>query len=411
MVSSKPVDEIDEEHAQTNADKITASNGHHFGDKLSWEDLTTPKGASKQYSLSYDETNFPEEPVHEDPVYDPNDKPSRTKRQFTDDIVLSKQFFADIFKGSRISRDTNGVPTIALHDLISSVEHTLIHSAQNLAASNVTSNVTTTITETSNGNVTNTQHTSIVLPITIPTPAPKSTTESVETTTVTEDDFVRDSRSSGDEVSEHEEIDSESIKPIPKSNLGLLFPISLMASANVYHVNVTDNEDVTEEAPVTEEVPQGDQSNITIIQTINSTQLIPTDSDVVHVHQQHITLFSANAGFFPNIHALKVEDLPALAQKVETSSLQPDHEDCSGEENSDESSSSEEKASSNSSSEESDKPQIISCRRKISIATPKTVNPVEETTAIVTAKKTKTDELKEKIAEVEADPVILTQGI
>lgn len=139
--------------------------------------------------------------------------------------------------------------------------------------------------------------------------------------------------------------------------------------------------------------------------------MIPSQNDVSHLHQQQITFFSADAGVFPNIHAIKAEDLPLL----QTSSAQPEVDECSGEETSDETSdddstsSSEEKSSEESSSEENKKTNKRSCIHKSSVATSKTV---ESSTASVEAvKKTKTEELKEQIAEVEADPVILTQGI
>jgi len=345
---------------------------------------------------------------------------SISKRQLPDVTTLNKQFFDSIFQATRITRDTddvNAVPTIALHDLISSVEHTLIHSAQNLAASNVTiNNSTTTASETDSSNVSHIQH--IVLPITIPTPAPQTNelmTEVVDTTTVTEDeneddDSIRDNRSSEKIDSEHKEVDFESVKPIENSNLGLLFPIALSPVANISHVENIEDDD--KEVPVTEETKVDDQKNITILQTINSTQTIPTQSDVVHVHQQQITLFSANAGVFPNIHAVNAEDLPVLAQAVQTSSAKPD---CSGEETSNESSgddatsSSEEQSSSSSSSEEKEKVKKTSCSHKSSVATSKTVE--NSTPSDEAVKKLKTDELKEKIAEVEAEPVILTQGI
>lgn len=347
---------------------------------------------------------------HDGPNYNQNNKSLRLKRQLPEEITLNKQFFDNIFQASRKSRDTSDgddVPTIALHDLISSVEHTLIHSAQNLAAFNVTGNLTSSNTETDSNNNTNVQHTQhIILPITIPKSAPKTedfVTESIDVTTVSEEDLIRDNRSNDDEiVPEHKVIEFESVKPIENSNLGILFPVSLNPSANISHVIVAEN--------VPEETNNADQSNITIIHTINSTQVIPSqssESDVVHVHQQQITLFSANAGFFPNIHAVKAEDLP-----LQASSAQPEDE-CSGEENSnesdDETSGSEEKSSSSSSSEEKEKTKNNGCIRKSSVATSKAV---ESTTPSAEAvKKIKTDELKEQIAEVEADPVILTQGI
>lgn len=349
--------------------------------------------------------------LHDGQIYNSNYPLLRPKRQLPDEVTLNQQFFENIFKSSRISRDTNDgdvVPTIALHDLISSVEHTLIHSAQNLAASNITANFTNKNAEPDSNNISNIQH--IVLPIHVPTPEPKTEellTESEELVTATEEDLIRDNRSNEESNSGHKETDFESIKPVENSGLGILFPVSLNPSANITHVII--NQAPHDDVPVTEETNHADPSNITIIHTINATQVLPTESDVFHVHQQQITFFSANAGVFPNIHALKAEDLPSIS---ESSSAKP--EDCSSEETSDESaeasSSSEENSSGDSSSEEvKEKTKKSGCTVKSSVASSK---PTESTTPSVEAvKKSKTDELKEQIAEVEADPVILTQGI
>ncbi|KAG4066363.1 hypothetical protein HA402_000587 [Bradysia odoriphaga] len=339
----------------------------------------------------------------------------RPRRQLPDEITLNKQFFENIFQSSRISRDTSDgepVPTIALHDLISSVEHTLIHSAQNLALSNITANFTATNAESSDSNNTSNVE-QIVLPISVPEPISSSpqpeelTTESEGFTTVTEETLIRDLRSNDESGSGHIETEFESVKPIEHSNLGILFPISLNPSANISHVVVAEE---SNDAPITEPTIPADQSNITILHTINATQVVPTETDVVHVQQQQITFFSANAGVFPNIHALNAADLPSISQTLQSST--PQSEDCSGEETSDEStdSSSEEDSSSDSSSEEKEKSKKGGCTVKSSSAA--SSKPTESSTpSEEEIKKLKTDELKEQIAEVEADPVILTQGI
>lgn len=344
-----------------------------------------------------------EQQPHNGEVYNSNHQYQRPKRQLPDEVTLNKQFFEDIFKASRISRDTSDgdvVPTIALHDLISSVEHTLIHSAQNLALSNITANSTTTNAEPDSNNTSNIEH--IVLPISVPEPKPEElVTESEDLPSATEKDLIRDYRSNAESGSGDTESNYESVKPIEKSNLGILFPISLNPSANISHV--VDTEESHEDVPVTEETNRADQANITVIHTINATEVVPTVSDVVHVQQQQITFFSANAGVFPNIHAIKAEDLPTVSSSTQS-------EDCSGEEISNESdevtSSSEENSSSDSSSEEHKKAKKSLCTLKSSSKPTETSTPSTEAT-----KKLKTDELKEKIAEVEADPVILTQGI
>lgn len=286
----------------------------------------------------------------------------------------------------------------------------MIHSAQNLALSNVTSNLTTTITEP-NGDTNTTTHVEhIVLPISVPTPEPKTefSTEADVVEAETEEVLIRDNRESEGSGSGHIETDFESVKPIEHSNLGLLFPIALNPSANISHVIAADESN--DEASVTEAT---NAANITILHTINATQVIPTQSDVVRVQQQQITLFSANAGFFPNIHAVNVEDLPSVAQTLPSSTTQPE-EDCAEEETSNESteSTSDESSSSESSSSEEDvETKKTSCKVK-STSAASSSKPSESTTPSAEAvKKLETEELKEQIAEVAADPVILTQGI
>jgi len=199
-----------------------------------------------------------EQPVHSDQVYHLIYKRSISKQQLPDEITLNKQFFDNIFEATRISRDTNvadAVPTIALHDLISNVEHTLIHSAQNLAAYNLTANLTTTSpSDTDSSNISHIEK--IVLPITIPTPGPipsdEITTEAVnvDVTTVEDEDLIRDHRSNDEIDTEHKEVDFESVQPIENYNLGMLLPIAL----NPSHVLINDKEDHTDhtDSPVTE---------------------------------------------------------------------------------------------------------------------------------------------------------------
>jgi hypothetical protein len=241
----------------------------------------------------------------------------RPRRQLPDVLTLNKQFFQDIFQSSRILRDTSDgepAPTIALQDLISSVEHTLIHSAQNLASSNITANLANS---ESSDNTTHVEQ--IVLPISVPTPktedAKELTTESVDVTTVTEEDLIRDLRSNDESASDHIVTEFENVKPIEHSNLGIVFPISLNPSANISHVVVA--EESHHDAPVTEPTIPADPSNITVLHTINASQVIPTESDVVHVHQQQITFFSANDGVLPNIHAFNAADLPSISQTLQ----------------------------------------------------------------------------------------------
>lgn len=256
--------------------------------------------------------------------------------------------------------DSRRLATVALSDLVGAVEHTLIHSAQKLAESNATAEVGAfNSTETS---------TVIALPIRLPE-------ETTSTTTA------------------EPELAGTVLAVVPSDSLPLLSVIAVSPAA------IDDDEEITTER--TQLIAIGDHGvdnaqNITIIQTINSTQVHEASTDVngdqrpEHVQQQHITLFSAGAGIFPNIPSVQLDDPVVASNRSETLNAdsasesdeqnEPDENDCSesgGEEDSAES-------------------------------TEVTATSSETPSA---DKKAQAERLKEKIAEVEAEPVILTQGI
>lgn len=364
----------------------------------------------------------PEEPV---PTYEDGSSEERSKRSPLTDEQANRNFFNSINNNinRQVRRAQGEVPTIQLGDLLSAVEHTLVHSAQNLAIANATNTTSFNSTETS---------TVIALPITFPT---ASTTELalLDETSATEEPKIYVTEPSTDEVTDDAlKRDSrkaeESIKPIESNgNLSLLSSITFSPSKSDDEIKIRElspsevtikPEEVTMDLATTEEAPTSESSNITIIQTINSTQVSPADSDsVVRVQQQHITLFSAGAGIFPSLPSINLDlltssttqETPAETDCLESSSEGSGESSSSHESNekslSDEKSTSSEKSSSDekSFSDESDEKNTTKkCQSKVDSST-------SSTTASPSTKKE--ESLQEKIAEVEADPVILTQGI
>lgn len=297
---------------------------------------------------SNDEIQSPQATYDED--Y--SEESRKTKRSLLGDDLESRKFFDTINKSvQREVRHAQGeTPTIQLGDLLSAVEHTLVHSAQNLAIANATNATSFNSSETS---------TVIALPISFPTPSTAATLlDDVETaTTVSDVDVV----------------------------------------ATTIQTPLADNDD----------------DDVTIIQTINSTQISPADSDsVVRVQQQHITLFSAGAGIFPHLPSVNLDllaTLTATSPKTPSDCLEANSDSSSSSEESDEKkSSSPSTTSSNESSDESHEKPSVARKCVLKNASDSIASTI--TTSDPTILK-KTDNLQEKIAEVEADPVILTQGI
>lgn len=414
LVTAKPI-EIDEDHADIGAVSESSADGHQFGDRLNPYAPTTPRDAANLYSLSYIQDNYPDQPVQDDP-----EAPPKTKRSLESDISANQHFFDDIFNGfkrnvrkalptddgSSGSSISAPVPTIAINDLLHAVENTLFHSAQNLAIANATNTTSFNSSETS---------TVISLPISLPTPVPVLSTDDEEAakTTVSpcEKTLERLQRSEDDGVPAPE---GESVKSLPANGgLTLLSPIVFSAphadAANILQEHI----EATEDTPIATTF-ETTLANITIIQTINSTQTIPT-VDGFTKQQQHITLFSAGDGVFPVLPSVPLSHYDATTEVSSnsiSSSISSDSNSSSS--SSEESQDSKKTCSEESSSEESSE-EVKKCLEKLTVPidTAKTVtSTVPSTTTETLAEKEKKEEiLKEKIAEVAADPVILTQGI
>lgn len=337
---------------------------------------------------------------------DYSEESRQTKRSINGDDA-NRKFFDNINR--QVRRAEDDTPTIQLGDLLSAVEHTLIHSAQNLAIANATNTTSFNSDETS---------TVIALPITFPTPAPDATlsdevevSPANESTKVTDETLTEDTKD--DVAIRPVRKADESIIPIESNgHLGLLTPIALSPAAINEQIQSTEVKPQqestvttpTNETPIAENIPQNDSQsqNVTIIQTINSTEISPSETDSsVRVQQQHITLFSAGAGVFPQLPSVDLDLLATL-----TASTPKTIPDCSEDSSSSEESSSPSSKSSNessSSSEESSEKTAQKCKSTIDNSGS------TSTTSESTVKKI--DNLQEKIAEVEAEPVILTQGI
>lgn len=421
LVTAKPI-EIDEDHADIGAVSESSADGHQFGDRLNPYAPTTPRDAANLYSLSYIQDNYPDQPVQEDP-----EAPPKTKRSLESDISANKHFFDDIFNGFKRNvrkalPNTDGstntsiatpVPTIAISDLLHSVENTLFHSAQNLAIANATNTTSFNSSETS---------TVISLPISLPTPMPVISTANEEAPSTTysncEHILERLQRSENDGVPAPE---GESVKSLPANGgLSLLSPI-VFSAAHTDPANILQGHiEATEETPIATTF-ETTLANITIIQTINSTQTIPT-VDGHREQEQHITLFSAADGVFPILPSVPLAHYDATTEvsssgssSTSASSISSKSSDSnSSSSSSEESHDSKKKCSEDSSSEESSE-EVKKCLEKlvVPIVDSKKTSPTEPstTTETLAEKEKKVEILKQKIAEVAADPVILTQGI
>lgn len=365
-------------------------------------------------SQQHDELGSPQATY--DPEY--SEESRKTKRSVIGDVV-NRKFFENINDNiNRQVRQTNDdddddddTPTIQLSDLLSAVEHTLIHSAHNLAKANATNTTSFNSDETS---------TVIALPITFPTPATTEATllDEVEVSSTSELNKVTEKTilevSNNDDAKRLTRKADESIIPIEgNGHLGLLTPITFSPSKvddqikiqEIKPSQVSDAINATSESPIAD----NDSQNVTIIQTIKSTEISPVDADsVVRVQQQHITLFSAGAGVFPQLPSVDLDLLATLSSSTPKTTADCTEDNSEGSSSSEESnekkSSSSPAKSSNESSDESAEKPAHKCKSNIG-------NNSNPTSATSESTVKKIDNLQEKIAEVEADPVILTQGI
>lgn len=403
LTAAHPVD-IDEDHADLDAIAEAAPNGHHFGDRLNADNdkyaPTTPRDAANTFSLSYVQNTFPEEPQQQ---FEPADVSSaKTRRSLDDDIVVNRHFFDSIYNGFkrnvRRAQESGAVaskPTIALGDLLSAVENSLVHSAQSLvAATNATDNNSNT---TSDG---------LALPIDLPTAAPVTDAidEDTVTTTESENRLHRDSRSVDQLPAVVTAAEHESVQRFDVNGFDLFgTPIVFNSPSGDSKATTTTTESAANAA-----------ANITIIQTINSTQLVPTETGH-QVQQQYITLFSAADGIFPLLPSVSIENYNNNVQTITTASVSDEDDSSESSGSSSDEESAESKECKDSSEESNGKKcfdsKVTSATGTSSTSSSSSSSTTSTTTETAIVKAKKVEILKEKLAEIEAEPVILTQGI
>lgn len=242
--------------------------------------------------------------------------------------------------------------SISISDLIGAVEHSLVHSAQTLSLSNAT-----------NGAVANSNSTESSTVIAVPIALATTSTTTTSTTTPTPATTSTTEEST------------------------LLIPINADAA-----------------------------NNITILQTINSTQVHSSADDatmVDRIQHQHITLFSAGAGVFPQLPAIKLrksdDDSNSEGEDSEEVTTSAGHTtDC----NTNDSNESDDDSSSAKVVDSGSAEPVEKCPLPVSSQTSTAMPTISPSTSSTTEQSEGAKEqLKTKIAEVEAEPVILTQGI
>lgn len=286
----------------------------------------------------------------------------------------------ELATAAEVPDEARRLATVALSDLVGAVEHTLVHSAQKLAVVNATGSAAFNSTETS---------TVIALPIRLPEETSTATTTTVEPELAGTVQAVQ-----------------------PSDSLNLLSVIAVSSTTST----AADDDQITTatEKPTLISIADNADNvqNITILQTINSTQVHAASTDAngdqrpEHVQHQHITLFSAGAGIFPNIPAVQLDEQQSANRSEAASSSSSDSSSgSSDEENGPRNSDCE------SGAEENSAETGVTSKCAWSDVTTKATTASGQAEREEAEQKAKTEKLKEKIAEVEAEPVILTQGI
>lgn len=321
-------------------------------------------------------------------------------------IDVHKDFFASLFAFIRPERgaDSADPPKVPLHGLVQAVETTLLNSANvvNAQHSNAeTSSTTTTTTGTSSAETTVSSlkkvspkdENRIVRAIEI-----LSTAKTDDTDELTDKDYKFDV-----------DVDGERGR---SNDLSLLAPIAftvqkdeketvndpISAPTNTETIAVTTDSNDSIEAATnsnSEISPKSQpvhQTNITVIKSTNSTHLVP-NGDVVHVQHQQIqqSIFHSNLAILPTIPSHRIDIPSSTPAIVNSDGNNDDTELCN-----DDSSSSE------GSSEENQNNKKKCQTNKSQEAT---------TSGIHEEVLKKVQKLQEQIAEIEAEPVILTQGV
>lgn len=302
-------------------------------------------------------------------------------------IDVHKDFFASLFAFIRPERgvDSTDPQKVPLHGLVHAVESTLLNSANAANEQHVNdlakASSTTTTTPT-------TETTTVV--------NPKKRAIEILSTAKTDD---------VDELTDKDYKFDVDVKRSRNQDLSFLAPIAFTAQKDEKQtVQSTSTASTTDEASSAESTTSSDsnpaeksidapnpaqQTNITVIKTSNTTHVVP-NGDVTHVQHQHIqhSIFQSNLAFLPTIPSHKL-DIPSSTPEASDDDIEPCNDD---------SSSSEE-------SSEEDKDNKKKCR---------SIAKAESTTITAENREEllkKVQILKEQIAEIEAEPVILTQGV
>lgn len=317
-----------------------------------------------------------------------------------DALDVNKNLFASLFEFTRPQRkaDSNeGAQTIQLHGLVSAVESTLLNSAKDINAAKVKADSASAATSTSTTTTTTTAPSSdadkttekrIVRAIEVPNNAK---------TEETDEDTDKDIKFDVDVVRD---------EPGRPHDLSLLSPITFNTPSE------PNDESTTAAATSTTTETSIHHTNITIVKTSNTTHVIPTDG-AVHIQHQHIqhSIFHSNLAFLPTISPQQINTPTTTPTSAEEKTQTP-CQNSSNESSSDESSSED--------SSEENKKTITKCTKKSTNTTEDTKSaeastPIDEQNSKAIKEDLKllkkAQKLKEKIAEVEADPVILSQGI
>lgn len=197
-----------------------------------------------------------------------------------DSIDANKNLFEDLFNFTRPEGQTDGnegsVVKIPLDELVSAVESTLIHSAQNLKD-----------TEQLQSNKTN------------------STSETIG--------LHRIDRETGDEIVHVETLDGNK----SLQSLNILSSIALKPVSN----DTTDDSDGDNDDTISStDYPESQQTNLTLIQASNTVSLVADGEDkLAHVQQQTISkaVFQSNLAVLPTIAPLSTTTNVQQAPKEE----------------------------------------------------------------------------------------------
>lgn len=197
----------------------------------------------------------------------------------------------------------------------------------------------------------------------------KNSGENADKTAIDTEAKERRARSVAEEVEEKSHIGVKKLSPSKNINLDLLSPITFKAPINESSESLESNE--TDEVPSTTHAMNVQPTNLIVLHDSNSTHIIANaDKKTMHVQHQQIsqTIFQSTLAILPTISPNNI-NVPSFATvtTTTTTTIQPSQTD----------------------------------------AVADTV--VDSSTPMQVSDETK--KLKEKVAEVEATPIILSQGI